>query len=53
MSNNGGGSFDNEMKKYGLTNDLKKLDSFNQFIENNSPRQNSCSFSKEPFAESL
>lgn len=33
ISAHGGGSFDNEMKKYGLTNDLKKLDSFNQFIE--------------------
>ena len=29
ISGTGGGSFDNEMKKYGLSNDLKKLDSFN------------------------
>jgi hypothetical protein len=28
-----GQTFDNEMKKYGLTNDLGKLDSFNKFIE--------------------
>ena len=36
-----------EMKKHGLLNDLKKLDSFNQFIEKHSPvqsRQNSCSY---------
>ncbi len=26
------------MKKHGLINDLKKLDSFNQFIEQHSPR---------------
>ena len=28
-----GSSFDNEMKRHGLINDLKKLDSFNKFIE--------------------
>jgi hypothetical protein len=35
------------MRKHGLLNDLKKLDSFNQFIEKHSPvqsRQNSCSY---------
>eukprot|EP00347_Sterkiella_histriomuscorum_P008840 403343537 len=40
-------TFDLEMKKHGLIHDLKKLDSFNQFIEKHSPkqsRQNSCSY---------
>ena len=26
-------TFDKDMKKYGLTNDLKKLDSFGKFID--------------------
>jgi hypothetical protein len=35
------------MKKYGLQNDVKQLDSFTQFFEKNSPVQsgkNSCSY---------
>lgn len=38
--NNGGETFDIEMKKHGLINDLKKLDSFNKFIEKHSPSPN-------------
>lgn len=42
------------MRRHGLTNDLKKLDSFNQFIEKHSPkqsRQNSCSYIGDTLGE--
>ncbi|CDW72225.1 UNKNOWN [Stylonychia lemnae] len=51
-NSNNSGTFDQEMKKHGLMNDLKKLDSFNQFIEKHSPqqtRQNSCSYIGDNF----
>ena len=39
MKNNieGCATFDVEMQRHGLINDLKKLDSFNKFIEQHSP----------------
>ena len=42
------------MRKHGLVHDLKKLDSFNQFIEKHSPkqsRQHSCSYIGDTLGE--
>jgi hypothetical protein len=44
------------MEKHGLANDLKKLDSFNQFIERHSPhqtRENSCGYLEDGFETDL